>query len=202
MPDDLINAQSAEQSRARWATYLLFACVALDVAGILSAQRVLLDGRYGAIGVLRLPVFIATAIVWLLWLHQAYRNLSLVGTMRSSFTPDRAVGCWFVPFINLVRPYQIVKELWQRSEGRNDRDSFDGLPAPALVSWWWGMFLLSGLGRLATLGPQAQSLKVLTTVADVGMLADAVEVVAALLAIRIVRGITDLQQLFQAQRLT
>ena len=64
---------------------------------------------------------LGTGIVWLAWLRGAYRNLALVGSKRSRFTPRRAVGYWFMPFVNLVRGYQVMKDLWLRSESMNDR---------------------------------------------------------------------------------
>lgn len=199
--EDVVAAQSAEQYRARWAISLLLACVVLDGAGVLAglAPRLPLDAN--AMDLLQLVAFVATGSVWLLWLQQAYRNLRLVGTRRSRFSSGWAVAFWLIPFINLVRPYEIVKELWQRSEARNDRDSFDGLPAPAFIPWWWATCVLSGLGRLhATLTVEAQAANSAAGLTNVAVLEDALGVVAAVLAIRLVRGITGLQQLFQTQR--
>lgn len=218
MADEPINAWSAERSRARWTGFLLFGCLALHVAAIISAiERPTLPGgvaaaaalppaaaasvvRHAGLEVLQLLAFIATGIVWLLWLHQAYRNLRLVGTKRSRFTARWAVGYWFVPFLNFVRPYQVVKELWQRSESLNDRDSFTGLPAPALLPWWWGTYLTGLFGRMqATLALGARSLHEPSTVTDATIVGDAAGVVAAVLAIMVVRGISGHQQLFQAE---
>lgn len=218
MGDEPMNAWSAERVRARWTGYLLFGCLALNFAAIVTAleQHALLGpvaaaavlppapaangARHAALGVLQLLAFIATGTVWLLWLHQAYRNLRLVGTKRSRFTARWAVGYWFVPFLNFVRPYQIVKELWQRSESLNDRDSFTGLPAPALLPWWWGTYLTGLLGRLqATLALGARSLHEPSSVTDATIVGDAAGVVAAVLAIMVVRGISGRQQLFQAE---
>jgi len=56
-----------------------------------------------------------------------------VGTRESRFTPGWAVGYWFVPFVNLVRPYQIVADLWLRSDVLNGEGSTERRNAPALV---------------------------------------------------------------------
>ena len=88
MTDDLPNARTTEHSRARWTTYLLYACLALDLVAIASglAQHGLLsrvaagehllpqearanDARQGAIGRLQILAFIITGIVWLVWLQ-------------------------------------------------------------------------------------------------------------------------------------
>lgn len=218
MADNLVNACNAQRFRARWTASLLGSCLVLDVAGVLSGLaphtvfgRVAAGATHGpeaatngaVIDAVQLLAFIATGAVWLRWMHRAYHNLRLVGTKRSRFSAGWAVGYWFLPLINLVRPYQIVKELWQRSESLNDRDSFNGLPAPTFLPWWWGMCLLSGVARLlATLTPPVSRLPTFMTATDARMLADAVGVVAAVLAIKVVREITGFQQLFHTQRLT
>ena len=68
-------------------------------------------GRYMRAHVLQGGTFIVTGIVWLLWLHSSYGLLRYLGTKVTRFSPGWAVGCWFVPFVNLVRPYQVVEEL-------------------------------------------------------------------------------------------
>jgi len=215
MTGDLPNARTAEHSRARWTTYLLYACLALDLVAIASglAQHGLLsrvaagehllpqearanDARHGAISRLQILVSIITAIVWLVWLHKAYSNLGLAGTKKSRFTSGWAVGYWFVPFVNLVRPYQIVVDLWLRSDQLNTRESVMSLARPAVISWWWGVYLLSAFaGRLFTsLAREAKSVDELINVTDVGMLADAIGIVSALLAVTVVRGVDQRQQ--------
>jgi hypothetical protein len=212
-------------SVARWTTYLLGACLALEAGSIAArlAQRPLLApaaatpslpddaaanyarlraeaqertlARHRAIGVLELLVLTGTAIVWLTWLHGAYQNLALVGTTRSRFSTAWAVAYWFIPFINVVRAYQVMKDLWLRSDSRNDRDAYDTLPAPDLLRGWWGTSLAWGALEpvVASLAEAARTPQELTNVTDLGMVVNAIGVVASVLAIRVVREI-DAQQ--------
>jgi hypothetical protein len=215
-------------SVARWTTYLLGACLALE-AGTLAArlaQRPLLTplaatqplpddaaanyareraeaqaravARDRAIGVLKLLALAATAIAWLTWLHRAYRNLGRVGTTRARFSPAWAVAYWLVPFINVVRAYQVMKDLWLRSDSRNDRDAYDTLPAPDLVRGWWGILVAWGaLGPVvAFLAQKARTPQDLTNVTDLGMVVNAIGVIACVLAIRVVREIDARQRGF------
>ncbi|HYT99951.1 MAG TPA: DUF4328 domain-containing protein [Gemmatimonadales bacterium] len=218
MPDDLSTVRRAEQTGARWTTYLLFACLALDAVAIVSgvSQRSLLVRAmagaqlvpseaaasappHGPIGTLQLVALAGTGIVWLVWLHRAYGNLTLIGSKRLRFNPSWAIGCWFIPFVNVVRAYQIMKDLWLRSESMNDRDAYDNLPAPALLSTWWGVSLTWGALALVLtlLARDAYSLEQLTNVTDLGLLVHAVGVVAAVLAMMVVRGIDRHQQRFR-----
>jgi Domain of unknown function (DUF4328) len=217
MSDELSPARRAEQFRARWTTYLLLTCLALDAVAIVCgfSQRALLarlaagvplvpedaaanDARHQLVGALKLAAFLGTAIVWLSWLHRAYGNLGLVGSKRSRFPVGWAVGYWLIPIVNLVRAYQTMKDLWLRSESVNDRDGYDNLPAPAFLGAWWGVYLIwvaaeRGFGFMAR---DAGSLGDLTNVTDLEILVNVVGIVAALLAIKVVRGIDRYQQRF------
>ena len=216
VPTDPVQS---ERSRARWTVYLLAGCLVLDLLGIGSglAQRALLlrviagealstedaganDTRHAAIGQLQFLAFVVTAIAWLFWLHRSYGNLRLVGTRESRFTPGWAIGYWFIPFVNLVRPYQIVADLWLRSVVLNGAGTTERRNAPAIVSLWWGSYLVSGMvGRVAmTMGRSAETLDQLRNLTDVGIAVDALSAIAAWLAIKVVRGIDKRQQGFPA----
>src|SRR5262245_21450048 len=72
----------------------------------------LLDGTASFFGQITL---IATAVVFLLWQHRAYNNLPALGVPRPDFSSGWVVGSWFAPFLNLVRLYQIVKYIRDKS---------------------------------------------------------------------------------------
>ncbi len=217
MPDDLSAARRAERSRARWTTYLLLGCLALDAVAIAAglSQRALIarlaagvqllpgdvaanDARHRIVGLLKLAAFLGTGIVWLTWFYRAYGNLGLVGSKRSRFPQGWAVGYWLIPFVNLVRAYQTMKDLWLRSESLNDRDGYDNLPAPAFLAAWWGVYWMwAPVDRVfGFLAPNTQSVGDLTNVTDLEMLVNVVGIVAALLAIKVVREIDRHQQRF------
>ncbi|HEY7686380.1 MAG TPA: DUF4328 domain-containing protein [Gemmatimonadales bacterium] len=213
-PTDPVQSQ---RSRARWVVSLLAACLVLDVLGMGSglAQRALLlrviagealstedasanDTRHTAIGQLQFLGFVVTALAWLFWLYRSYANLRLVGTRESRFTPGWAIGYWFIPLVNLVRPYQIVADLWWRSDGLNREGTTARRNTPAIISLWWGSYLLSGMvGRVAmTMARNAESLDQLRNLTDVGIAVDALSAIAAWCAIKVVRGIDKRQQGF------
>ncbi|QYO65100.1 DUF4328 domain-containing protein [Leptolyngbya sp. 7M] len=51
------------------------------------------------------PVGIATIVLFLVWLYRAHKNLFSLKPTHLDFSPGWAVGWWFIPFLNLVRPY-------------------------------------------------------------------------------------------------
>jgi len=52
--------------------------------------------------------FRAGAVVFIVWLHGAYRRLD---PARRRFGTGWAIGAWFVPVLNLWRPKQLVNDL-------------------------------------------------------------------------------------------
>src|SRR5260370_20338084 len=98
------------------ATILMAADVVLEI-GLLDIPAS--AEAQGCIALLFLLALIASATLWLCWLHRAYSNLKLLGTRETRFTTGWAVGYWFLPVFNLFRPYQIVSDLWMRSREAN-----------------------------------------------------------------------------------
>lgn len=145
------------------------------------------DARQQLLGGLQLLAILVAAPVFLIWLHRSYRLAGQVLGQPMKYTPGWAVGYWFVPFLNLVRPYQVVKEIW------SVLTKADANSKPlSLISWWWGAFLVSGLlGRLAaSMMQNAADVDSLLSASAVTALSDALSAVAALLAIRLVQRIT------------
>ncbi len=219
MPPDLRTARRAEHTVARCTTYLLFACLVLEAGTLASTfshraelraaageplfpgQAAPLAAPQPAIAKLKLAALLGTGIIWLTWLQRAYRNLALVGSKRSRFSTRQAIGYWFIPFVNLVLGYQVMKDLWLRSESMNDRDGYDDLPAPALLSGWWGISLTWGVLEpvVAAAARSARTPLELTNVTDVALVGGVIGIVATVLAIRVVRGIDQRQQCFSTR---
>lgn len=84
---------------------------------------------------LQLAAVVFAGFAFLRWFHRAYRNASALGH-SAQFTPGWAIGAWFVPFLNLVRPYQIASAMWRHAGAHVGRGSVVGI--------WWGMWLASG----------------------------------------------------------
>jgi len=153
------------------------------------------DLRQQIVSLAQLGTFVATAVMWLLWSYRAYSNLGLMGTGRTDYRPRWAVGYWFLPLLNLFRPYQITKELWQRSEAGNASEWVRDMGTPALLGWWWLAWLLSSiLGQaVARAAFGAEGLAELQSLTTWEIVDSALSIVAALLALSVVRAIDRLQ---------
>lgn len=53
-------------------------------------------------------------VVFLAWLARTVDNVPLLGAGRPSVTPPWSVAWWFIPIANLVKPYQIMRDLHDR----------------------------------------------------------------------------------------
>jgi hypothetical protein len=150
---------------------------AVDLGGLDSA-----DARQRNIGITSLVIFVITGVAWLMWQHRAHSKLRVAGL---EFSPGLAVGIWFIPIVNWFFPYQSVRELWQASSGRPDwaQDRW------SLLGWWWGSFLASGLAGLMALGLRGQAVSDALVRSYATAVNSGIKVIAAILAIQIVRAI-------------
>jgi len=95
------------------------------------ARQQLLGGGY-------LLVYFVTAIVFLMWINRANKNCHGFSS-GMEFTSGWAVGWYFVPIACLIKPFQVMNEIWRVS---HDPVNWKSLATPALLRWWWGLWLL------------------------------------------------------------
>lgn len=113
-----------------------------DIADIAASDR-----RQTIIGVVYPLCFLFALVPFLGWMRRASENLAPLGAAGQRFSPGWAVGAWFVPIINLFRPYQIMAEIWRGSRPEIDPENPDAwtkFPASRLLGFWWAGWLLSG----------------------------------------------------------
>jgi hypothetical protein len=150
------------------------------------------DNRVIASAVIWLVVFAVTAIVWCVWQHLAQRNAIELAYGKLEFTPGWAVGWWFVPFANLVKPFQTVRELWKASHGGHNGRV---VATWSVIGWWWALWLIASvLERLTLRVGSGNDLSDLIRDDTTEIIANGIMVVAAILAIKIVRSVVSLQE--------
>ena len=80
----------------------------------------------------------------LTWMYQAHRNLPALGNARLDSKPIWVLVCWFVPILNLYFPYQVMSEIWWRSDPR--RLSADNAKqSDTLVRGWWAAWIVAAV---------------------------------------------------------
>jgi hypothetical protein len=94
-------------------------------------------------------VTFAAAIFYYLWfVFRAMSNVKKFSTRHVQGSPVGAIVWHFAPILSLVKPYQIMRQLWVRS---HDPVRGEG-QAPAVAGWWWILWLgASFAGSVAAL---------------------------------------------------
>jgi hypothetical protein len=155
------------------------------------------DTRERLVGIAELVARIGSIVAFLMWFHRVHRNLPALGSEHLRYTPGWAVGAWFVPILNLVRPCQIMVEVWKGSDPENIRFRD---PAAArgsmLVGFWWALFIIMGFaGRVAAQSwGETPSLDSLIATTWASVVSSVITLPAGLLAILLVRAVDQNQQ--------
>ncbi len=162
------------------------------------------DIRQAIIGALQLLTLVFTVIFFLMWIHRAHRNLPALGARDLKFTPGWAAGWFFVPFMNLFRPVQVVTEIWKASSPETntlDGTAWKSAPASPLVRLWWAAWIIAGVvGQVAArLSLRAETLETILVSSWAILVSDAIDMVAAVLAILVVSNIDKMQEAKTAQ---
>ncbi|MEL6356717.1 MAG: DUF4328 domain-containing protein [Bacteroidota bacterium] len=138
--------------RAQWAVYSFYALLVLTLAFTgaqwleyeSAVQDNILQDQYfirssEVIALFYLGGLLVNVILFIMWFRRAYFNLHTVGTTIQKFDEGWAAGAWFIPLLNLVRPYQIGKEIWYNTQRAAN---FVRTEEHGLVRGWWILFLL------------------------------------------------------------
>ncbi len=202
---------------AQVATALLGMCIVVDLAAVIveinyyTVLQDLEDGidlgiaeinaaedRSAIAAGAQLVAYFAAAIAFIVWFRRAYRNTAGLGATGMRYKPGWSVGAWFVPILNLFRPKQISNDIWRASEPGLPRHAsgWQGNEVHGLIHWWWGIWIVAGIiGNVSTRSYlSAETLSEQLGASSVAAVADVVFIVAAILAILVVRAITIRQE--------
>ncbi|HYE53518.1 MAG TPA: DUF4328 domain-containing protein [Chitinophagaceae bacterium] len=146
------------------------------------------------VGLLAVTLRIVTIVFFIRWFRRAYNNLHAIAPEEASQPEGWAAGAWFVPILNLFRPYQIMKEIWVGTQKAMPHRFPSPVP-PTLVGIWWAAFLaMSIMGNIATrLGLGASRLDEWLTASTVLIVADVLAFPAVFLAIQLVKKMSDIE---------
>ena len=150
------------------------------------------------VGLPQTLIDLVTGVVFLMWIYRAGVNARGLGAQGMTFTPGWAVGYYFIPIMNLWKPYQAMKEIWQASE---NPASWPSVKPPTLLNVWWGLWLGNSLLGNASFRAsfRASSATDLAISEVISILSDLVGIPLCLVAIRLVRGIVSRQSQWAAQ---
>lgn len=154
---------------------------------------------YALVGLAQLSALIIAAVFFIRWFHLAHQNLGGLSDRPAEHDSRWAIWGFFVPILNLIRPQQLMREIWTVASGRwrEEPSRVVGLTQPTdHVNLWWGLFLATSflgnvVGRASWRATTAQE-TLWATWATV--FADAFDLAAVLVALALVRSVTELQR--------
>lgn len=145
-----------------------------------------------AVAVVLMVVSLALIFFFLRWFHLCYKNLPALGVADLDHTPGWAVGWFFIPFANLVKPYSVAYEMWYSSEASDKNYEGKGWVVPT----WWIFFLLSSFfdRYVMTKTKKAESLEDYIDLIPIDVASSSVAIIGSIFAIVLVKGLTARQQ--------
>lgn len=108
------------------------------------------DLREQAVAVVYIIAFIVSSVAFIFWFRRAYFNLhQRVDNLEVS--EGWAAAGWFVPFVNLYRPYQIMNELYvETKKYLTNKHGVNNLDLNTkIVGLWWTLWIVNAvLGQI------------------------------------------------------
>jgi len=178
-----------------YALYLQSLAPDADVAEL---ELVTSELVYGLSGLGQLVALVVCAVFFIRWFRVVYENTAKITGAETAHDPRWTLWGFVIPFLNLIRPQQLMREAWAACEHAWSHD-----PSHALgvvrptdpVNLWWGFFLATMLfgnlaGRLSWNATAAAD--VLNTTWFL-MVSDVLDIAAAFVAVKLVNEMTRAQ---------
>ena len=104
-------------------------------------EKILMFAFLG-VSVVTLLVFIASVVMFCVWVFRASKNARALGARGMRFSAGWAVGYFFIPILNLFRPYQAVKEIEQASSPDHGATNWQLAQPSGVVGTWWTFWII------------------------------------------------------------
>jgi hypothetical protein len=209
-----MNLIRPNEKRARTAILMIWVVLALEIISFLSSylQYDLLislssgssisnseinanDIRERIIVILYFGVYLTSCITFIRWFRRAYFNLQLKTDYLSSSDNWVALS-WFIPFICLYKPYQIMKEMYTKTneilfEETNQTKAI----TTSYLGWWWGLWIISNIiGQVVfrtTLNND--SIDSLTNGTSASMVGNVIGLPLSLITVKVIKDYSDIE---------
>ncbi|HEX8350711.1 MAG TPA: DUF4328 domain-containing protein [Hymenobacter sp.] len=172
------------------AVSLLFGFVHLAILDS-SGFDTIVNMTAGLLTLMHLTILVLSVTYFIRWFRRAYANLERAGIVIEH-EEKWAAGAWFVPFMNLARPYSIMREIWRDTQLL----ARDSVQPHTLLNWWWTAFLVknvvTNISSRMTSG--AETLIELHSAVIANLFDSSFKIISALLTIAVIRRVRDFEQ--------
>jgi hypothetical protein len=155
------------------------------------------DDRVTTIARTEIGLYIVAGLLFIAWFRLAYKNVARLGVAGTRWSSAWAVGAWFVPILNLVRPKMMMNDIWRGSDPSLRVGSMLGKGGPPLLyQVWWGVWILGWIADRLTYTNfgNAQTPSELSSATVALTVSDLVDLIGAVLAIAVVYSLTSRQR--------
>lgn len=131
-------------------------------------------------------------VIFSIWTYRAAANIQLAEVPGFNYTPGWAVGWFFIPFANLIKPFQAMRQIWNASHGAaGELDDGEGL-----LTTWWGIWLFTNITANISLriSLEASDPEVIRMGMTLGLVSSIASVALFFVVVRMIREITSAQE--------
>lgn len=155
------------------------------------------DMRVQLLAIAYLIIYIISGVTFIQWFRRAYYNLHTKVKVLNH-TEGWAAGGWFVPILNLFRPYNIMSELYQETnlilakniEGYRKRETL------AMTIWWVFWIIWGVADRISSrMTLKAETMEELISSTEMSLFISFFGIGVAILAYRVVSEYSEMEQL-------
>lgn len=136
---------------------------------------------------------IACCIIFLLWFKREYHNLHAINP-KLKYKETWAIWSWFIPIINLWRPYQIMKEIYihaTTTEKKGTNPEEEEIITTPIIDLWWLLWIASNvLSQVNNRLPET-TIDQLKSVHILSILTFGILIIDAMLLIKIINKINS-----------
>jgi hypothetical protein len=166
-----------------------------DPASVSMADANSSDTTVGALSLIALLLLIGTGVVFISWLYRARNNADVFGGHVQRRSRGWAIGGWFCPVVNLWFPYQIATDVLYEAESAGavppgQQHVTSWRPSYHLIRAWWITLIVPHLLSWFHQGVGLLSVHDLLQQTRLDIATAFFDIVAAMLAVAVVRRIT------------
>jgi hypothetical protein len=150
------------------------------------------DLTQGIVGVAQILIAVTSGVLILIWIYRANVQARRMGALGMKFTPGWSVGWYFIPFANLWKPYQAMREIWLASA---NPENWNNELRLAILPWWWTVWIVSNFASNASfrLTLRAESLNQLVAANTATLISDSIDIPLCVLFLVIISRIDAMQ---------
>jgi len=136
--------------------------------------------------------FILCAVFFILWFRRAYYNLQAIG-ISTLHTDSWAAGSWFIPILNLYRPYQIMAEIWEQTQNRISNNPHE---SKVLIGLWWGGWVIGSIiDQISDRVGRPGTLEAIESSTLLVIVSECISLITLILIILIIRKVSSWEQI-------